>query len=77
MAAFNVRAKEGDPALSYCSSSIPFTDVSVGNVFCPHIKRMKELGITTGYPDGSFHPTDLVIREHMAAFLARAFLGMQ
>jgi hypothetical protein len=44
---------------------------------CRYIKRLKELGITTGYGDGRYGPYDLVTRAQMAAFLARAFLGMQ
>jgi hypothetical protein len=39
---------------------------------CRFIKRLKELKITTGYPDGRFGPYDLVSREQMATFLVRA-----
>jgi hypothetical protein len=42
----------------------------------PLRKRLKDLGITTGYEDGTYGPYDLVTRAQMAAFLARAFLGM-
>jgi hypothetical protein len=32
---------------------------------------MKTQGVTTGFPDGSFHPTEVVQRQAMAAFLYR------
>jgi hypothetical protein len=44
---------------------------------CRYIKRLKELGITTGYGDGRYVPYDSVNRAQMAAFLSRAFLGME
>ncbi len=44
---------------------------------CGHIKRLVELGITQGFPGGEYRPYADVNREQMAAFLARAFLGMQ
>jgi hypothetical protein len=54
-----------------------FPDVAVGSTFCTHIKRLRELNVTTGYADGTYGPDNLVTREQMAAFLSRAFLGMQ
>jgi len=39
---------------------------------CKKIKRLYELGITTGYGDGRFGPDDIVTREQMAVFLTRA-----
>jgi len=77
MAAFIVRAKEGEPPDDYCGSIPPFTDVSPESWACKYIKRLKELGITTGYGDGTFGPLDILTRAQMAAFLARAFLGME
>jgi hypothetical protein len=38
---------------------------------------MFEDGITTGCGGGSYCPVNNVTRSQMAAFLARAFLGMQ
>jgi hypothetical protein len=75
MAAFIIRALEGNPVAGYCSTP-PFSDVPVSNSFCGHIKRMSELNITTGCGNGNYCPTESVTRDQMAAFLARAFLSM-
>jgi len=77
MAAFLVRAVEGEPPLTYCDSGSLFTDVTPDMWSCRYIKRLKELGITTGYQDGTYGPYDLVTRAQMAVFLGRAFLGMK
>jgi hypothetical protein len=76
MAAFIVRAKEGEPSDNYCDSGSPFPDVSANSPTCKYIKRFFELGITTGYSDGTYRPNNTVIRRQMAAFLDRAFLDM-
>jgi hypothetical protein len=76
MAAFLVRAIEGNPGAGYCGATQPFTDVSTSSGFCGHIKRLVELGVTTGCGGGNYCPADNVTREQMAAFLARGFLGM-
>ena len=77
MAAFLIRAIEGNPASNYCDSGSPFTDVTAADWSCIYIKRLYELGITTGYGDGTYGPYDLVTRAQMAVFLGRAFLGME
>jgi hypothetical protein len=77
MAAFIVRALEGEPSANYCATGSPFSDVPPSHPMCKYIKRLFELGITTGYGDGTYRPTLFVNRAQMAAFLARAFLGMQ
>jgi hypothetical protein len=76
MAAFIVRAVEGEPAATYCGSGSGFADVAQTNGFCRYIKRLAELNITTGCGGGNFCPSQTVTREQMAAFIARAFLGM-
>ena len=76
MAAFIVRAVEGEPPLNYCDSGTPFPDVTPDMWSCRYIKRLKELDITTGYGDGTYGPYDFVTREQMAAFLSRAFLDL-
>jgi hypothetical protein len=73
MAAFLVRAVEGDPNPNLCASGSPFTDVATNAQFCPHIKRAKELGITAGCTATTFCPAQNVTRVEMAMFLTRAF----
>jgi hypothetical protein len=74
MAAFLIRGVEGNPA-GTCAAQ-PFTDVTVGNIFCKHIERIRDLEITLGIGGGLYGPLQNVTREQMAAFLARAFLGL-
>ncbi|MBP8197484.1 MAG: S-layer homology domain-containing protein, partial [Chromatiaceae bacterium] len=76
MAAFIVRAVEGEPALDYCGGVAPFLDVAPSTFFCRYIKRLVELGVTQGCGNGNYCPGNEVTREQMAAFLARAFLDM-
>lgn len=70
MAAFLYRAAHGvgyePPAVS------PFADVSETSQFFTEIAWLADRGITTGYPDGTFHPSESVNRDAMAAFLYRA-----
>ncbi len=73
MAAFIIRTVEGEPPA--CTSA-PFADVPASLGMCKYIKRMKDLNITTGCGAGNYCPSQVVTREQMAAFLARAFLGM-
>ncbi len=77
MAVFLVRAKEGEPPVNYCGGIPPFNDVSPNAWSCGYIKRLNELKVTSGCGNGNYCPAGLVSREEMAAFLARAFLGME
>lgn len=77
MAAFIIRALEGDPPEGYCQGLAPFNDVSPHSWSCGHILRLVEEGITQGCGNGNYCPRNLVTREEMAAFLARAFLEME
>ena len=74
MAAFLVRAIEGEPLPDYCDTGIAFTDVETISVFCKYIKRLVELGVTQGCAAGMYCPSNNVLRDQMAAFLARAFI---
>ncbi len=76
MAAFLVRAVEGEPPANYCDTGSPFSDVSPASFFCKYIKRLSELGITNGCGGGNYCPNNTVKRDQMAVFLGRAFLGM-
>jgi hypothetical protein len=54
--------------------------VSTEDPFYREIAWIASTGLTTGYPDGTFHPTEPVHRDAMAAFMFRAdqtFLGPQ
>jgi streptogramin lyase len=77
MATFIVRAVEGEPASDYCGTTDPFTDVPYSHWACRYIKRLFELDITTGCGGGNYCPSNNVTRAQMAAFLSRAFLGME
>jgi hypothetical protein len=78
MAAFIVRAVEGGQLFEgACDVSSPFTDVLVTSPFCKNIDRLVFLGITQGCATGMYCPANNVLRDQMAAFLARAFLQMQ
>lgn len=48
-----------------------FTDVVSDNPFCWEIGWLSGSGVTTGFPDGSYRPSDGVTRQSMAAFMYR------
>ena len=54
---------------SYKSSS--FTDVSTGDWYAPAVAWASEQGYVNGMGDGTFHPEDTIIREHLCNILAR------
>ena len=70
MAAFIVRAL-GEPNPTP-SSSGTFSDVVASAWYAPFVERLVELGITTGYTDGTFRPDAPVSRAEMAAFVIRS-----
>lgn len=61
---FSVQGKIAGP-------EAPYTDVAPSNQFFNEIMWLKNQGITTGYPDGTFRPVQPVNRDAMAAFLYR------
>jgi hypothetical protein len=70
MAAFLVRAKgEFNPPTPAMQR---FADVPPSNPFYNFIDRLAELSITFGCGGGNYCPSNLVLREQMAAFLLRA-----
>ena len=48
-----------------------FNDVPTTHPFHDAISAVADAGITTGFPDGGFHPSAAVTRQAMAAFLER------
>ena len=73
MAAFIIRAKFGE-TFSYTTTPY-FSDVPSTNPFFKYVQKLKDDGITT--VTGTYGVDNIVTRAQMAAFLARAFLGME
>jgi hypothetical protein len=53
------------------AASHDFPDVPDSSPFHDDISWMADAGITSGFPDGGFHPSDPVSRQSLAAFLHR------
>lgn len=60
----------GKPAYTPPAKS-PFTDVPVSHPYYKEINWLVAQGITTGYPDKTFRPTNTMNRDAFAAFLYR------
>jgi hypothetical protein len=73
MAAFIIRANYGK-TFSYTATPY-FSDVLSNNVFFKYFQKLKDLAITSTV--GTNGADNIVTREQMAAFLGRAFLGME
>lgn len=69
MAAFLYRLS-GKPAYTAPARS-PFRDVRPGDQFYTEMCWLRQTGITTGWPDGTFRPLWSINRDAMAAFLYR------
>ncbi len=69
-AKFIIRAVGETP--NYTDNTKPFSDVEPGDTFYAFIRRLKELHITDGYPDGTFKPELVISRGAMAKFVVRA-----
>ena len=52
-----------------------FPDVASTDFGAPEIEALAEAGMVGGYPDGGYHPADLVTRDQMAVFITRAEAG--
>ena len=73
MAAFIIRAKFGED-FSY-SPTQHFSDISDTHWAFKYVQKMYDEGITTGYDDGTYQPSQNVTRAQMAAFIVRAKFG--
>jgi len=73
MAAFIIRAEFGED-FSY-SPTPHFSDISDTHWAFKYIQKMYDEGITTGYPDGTYRPSENVTRAQMATFIIRALFG--
>ncbi len=72
MAAFLIRSIIGD-TFDYPTTPY-FSDVDASHWAFKYIQKLRQLGITTGYSDGTYKPDKNVTRAEMAAFLTRTFL---
>ncbi len=79
MAACIVRAtqiKAGQDPENFTYTTNPyFTDVPATDTYFKYIQKLKDLNITIS--SGTYLPSEDVTRDQLAAFLARAFLGMR
>lgn len=73
IAKFIIKAKYGE---EFGYTPIPyFDDVPSSHTFFKYVQRLKDDAITV--VSGTYSVDKIVTRDQMAAFLARAFLGMQ
>ena len=49
-----------------------FDDVNENGPFAEHITNVQEAGIATGFPDGTFRPTNPINRQQAATWIDRA-----
>ncbi len=68
----NVNAQTNLKDITLVPCRTTFSDVSCPDWFYVYVMYMYDNGITSGYPDGGFHPTDSVTRAQTAAFITRA-----
>jgi len=74
MAAFIIKAKF--PGGFPYNPTPYFIDVPDSHWAFQYVQKMYDEGITTGYADDTYRPAENVSRAQTAAFVARAFLGM-
>jgi parallel beta-helix repeat protein len=68
-------APTGEAALADYVPADPrdFPDVPDDSWAYRHIEYCVENGVVQGYPDGSYYPANIVTRDQMAVYIARAF----
>lgn len=54
-----------------CNSS-SFPDISIGDWYCPYIEKAKSMGILSGYPDGTFKPSNTLNKVENLKILLNA-----
>ena len=65
------------PTQSTQTQPTAFSDVPADYWAHDYIEGLADLNIVSGFPDGTFHPTDNVSRAQFAAILRQAFLQSQ
>ena len=73
MAAFLLKAEHGSDYTPPAVEHSRFSDVPDDHWAKDWIEQLAVEGITSGYPDGSYHPDQIVTRAEMSVFLIRAF----
>jgi subtilisin family serine protease len=61
-----------DVAAALAAARPTFSDVPPSNPYYVAIEQLAARGITNGYGNGQFGPSDLAVRAQMAAFIARS-----
>ncbi len=64
-----VRAIKAEPSVGASS----FGDVAEGKYYTPYINKAAELGLVSGFGDGTFRPESLITREEAVIVLSRAY----
>lgn len=59
----------GGAGFAYGATTTKFTDVQPTDWFAPYVSTMVQQGILTGYPDGTFRPSQGVNRAELAKIL--------
>jgi hypothetical protein len=75
MAVFLVRALDGPDVIPPIPAEDPFPDVPAAHWASAWVARLVELGITSGYVDGTYRPEGQVNRSEMVVFLVRGIDG--
>lgn len=70
-AAVFYRLLKSDVRNQYRTDICAYSDVESDAWYTTEIATLSAMGILQGYPDGSFHPNDLITRAEMACILAR------
>ena len=60
------------PASGAATGAVPFKDVPTARWSAAKIKKAQELGLISGYQDGTFKPTNQVTRAELIAIMRRA-----
>ena len=71
MAAFLYRAYGQDDPVDVSGTLAKVKDVDTNHVFAKEIAWMYQYNISTGWPDGTYRPSNDVTRDQLAAFLYR------
>ncbi len=74
MAVFLLKAMNGPAYTPPVATKFSFSDIE-GHWAADWIEALKETGLTSGYPDGTYQPDSPISRAEMAVFLLKAING--